>query len=163
ELSLVHELGGRALVRALLVPQIWRLRQTLHSRIFTQKSLPDIIKVVLEDGGLTPDEYAFRLSGKYEPEEHVCQYHESDFDFICRRRSLPASIKLKDYDYSKPTLGVSASAPVSRTGLGEISLHGSRFFTPDAGKRLAEIRAEEMLSREVVFTGSGTALYLRAG
>ena len=83
--------------------------------------------------------------------------------FVCRHRALPASVRLKDYDHAKPALDVSGTAPVSATGLGEISVHGARFFTPDAGKRLARLRAEEMLAREQVFTASGTAFYLRAG
>jgi type VI secretion system secreted protein VgrG len=222
EVSILHEMGGRALVRALLVPQLWRLSQTLHSRIFTDKKIPDILKDTLEDGGLTSDEFTFKLAGQYKPEEHVCQYQESHLDFIsrwmdregmyyyfeqgdrgeklvisdnrsfqhdlheqkvrfyaltgndvsakealhsfvCRHRSLPGSVRVKDYDYTKPTLNIGGSAPVSSTGLGEISIHGDRFFSPDAGKRLAQLRAEEMLAREVVFTGSGTAFFLRAG
>jgi type VI secretion system secreted protein VgrG len=222
EVSILHEMGGRALVRALLVPQLWRLSQTLHSRIFTDKTIPDILKDTLEDGGLTSDEFTFKLAGQYKPEEHVCQYQESHLDFIsrwmeregmyyyfeqgdrgeklvisdnrsfqhelheqkvrfyaltgndvsakealhsfvCRHRSLPGSVRGKDYDYTKPTLNVGGGAPVSATGLGEISIHGDRFFSPDAGKRLAQLRAEELLAREVVFTGSGTAFFLRAG
>jgi type VI secretion system secreted protein VgrG len=72
-------------------------------------------------------------------------------------------VRLKDYDYTKPALDVSGSAPVSSAGLGEISVHGARFFSPTAGGRLARLRAGERLARAAVFTGSGTALYLRAG
>jgi type VI secretion system secreted protein VgrG len=222
ELSLLHEMGGRAVCRALLVPQLWRLRQTFHSRIFTAMSIPDVIAATLEDGGLTSDDYVFKLAGQYKPEEHVCQYQESHFDFIsrwmereglyyyfeqgdsgeklvitdsasfqddlvaapvrffalaggdvtaraclqsftCRHRALPGSVRFKDYDYTKPTLGITGTAPVSRVGLGEINIHGGRFFTPEAGKRLATLRAEELLAREVVFTGSGTTFHLRPG
>jgi type VI secretion system secreted protein VgrG len=223
EAALVHhEPDGRALVRAVLVPRLWRLTQTHHCRIFTQQSIPDILKKTLEDGGLTATDYSFRLTDNYPPEEHVCQYRESHFDFlsrwmereglyywfeqgddgekvviadkksahedlapapvrffalsgadatarecletfVCRHRALPASVSFKDHDYTKPALDVSGSAPVSKTGVGEISFHGARFFTPDAGKRLARLRAEELLAREQVFTGSGTAFFLRAG
>ena len=222
EASLVHhQPDGRALVRAVVVPRLWRLTQTHHCRIFTQQSIPDILKKTLEDGGLTSADYSLRLSQQYPVEEHVCQYRESHFDFIsrwmereglyyffeqgddgeklviadsksahealeptpvrffassddasakecletfvCRHRALPASVRLRDYDHTKPTLDVSGKAPVSSTGLGEISVHGVRFFTAEAGKRLAQLRAEEMLAREQVFTGSGTAFFLRAG
>ncbi len=222
EVSLIHEMGGRALVRALLVPHLWRLGQTHHSRIFTGMSIPDIIKETLEDGGLSSDEYEFKLVEQYKPEEHVCQYQESHLAFIdrwmereglyyyfeqedgqekliitdnraaqhelvsdairfyaltggdvsakeclhtfvCRHRSLPGTVRFKDHDYSKPRLNVSGSAPVANGGLGDIVVHGARFFSPDAGKRLATMRAEELLAREVLFTGSGTSFYLRAG
>ena len=222
ELSLLHEMGGRALCRALLVPQLWRLRQTFHSRIFTAMSIPDVIAATLEDGGLTSEDYVFKLAGQHKPEEHICQYQESHFDFIsrwmereglyyyfeqgeareklvitdsasfqddlvaapvrffalaggdvtaraclqtftCRHRALPGSVRFKDYDYTKPTLGITGTATVSKIGLGEINIHGGRFFTPEAGKRLATLRAEELLAREVVFTGSGTTFHLRPG
>ncbi|MFS8065162.1 MAG: type VI secretion system Vgr family protein, partial [Byssovorax sp.] len=62
-----------------------------------------------------------------------------------------------------PTLGITGTAPVSKVGLGEINIHGARFFSPEGGKRLATLRAEEILAREVVFTGSGTTFHLRPG
>ncbi|APR77364.1 VgrG protein [Minicystis rosea] len=220
DVSLVHhQRDGFTLVRALLVPRFWQLTQSLHSRLFTKISIPDIFKQILDKTG---QEYALKLSQQYAAEEHVCQYAESDFDFlsrwmeregmyyffeqgdagekliitdgkathqdlepspirffahtggdssakeclhtfVCRRRSLPASVSFKDYDYNKPKLDVSAKAPISQTGRGEISVYGARFFSPDDGARLAKLRAEEILSREVVFTGSGTSFYLRAG
>ncbi len=161
----------------------------------------------------------------YKPQEHVCQYQESNLDFIsrwmeregmyyyfeqgddaevlvitdsvskhdtldpqpvrffasaggaahdgsagealhtftCKQHALPATVKLADYDYAKPTLDVSGTAPVSKTGIGEISVYGHRFFTPDDGKRLAKLRAEELLARQVVYRGTGTEFHLRAG
>lgn len=222
EVALVHETEDRALVRAILVPRLWGLSQSLHSRIFTQRSIPDILAAVLDENAFGSGDYELRLTGQYKPEEHVCQYGESDLDFlsrwmereglyyffehaedgeklviadntsahrdlpasairyfpeggqdvgsrehletfVCRHRRLPGSVRFKDYDYAKPTLDVSSSAPVSKNGVGEIHLHGARVFTPDGAKRLSAIRAEQLRARERVFTGSGTALYLRSG
>ena len=84
EAALLHEIEERAVVRAVLVPQLWRLSQTLHSRIFTHQSIPDIVRWVLEDSGLRSGDYVFRLSQDYKPEEHVCQYAESNLDFVSR-------------------------------------------------------------------------------
>ena len=223
ELAFVHQQrDGRALVRAVLVPRLWRLTQTHHSRIFTQQSITDIIKKTLEDGGLTSSRLQpaahravpargarlpvpreqLRLhlaldgargallllrAGRRRREAHhhrpqVCAReprgcarallralgrggppYECLQTFVCRHRTLPASVRIKDYDYASPSLDVSGTAPVSKTGQGEISVHGARFFTPDAGKRLARLRAEELLAREQLFTASGNAFYLRAG
>lgn len=222
EVALLHETHERCLVRALLVPKLWHLSQTLRSRIFTHQALPDIVRAVLGDSGMSGDDYELRLTGQYRPEEHVCQYAESDLDFlsrwmereglyyffehaeegerlivtdnksshkdlaggairyfpeggkdvtagehlesfICRHRTLPAGVHFHDYDYGKPTLDVKGSAPVSRSGRGEIHLHGARVFTPDGAKQLAKTRSEQMKARERVFTGAGTALYLRSG
>jgi type VI secretion system secreted protein VgrG len=221
-LELVHEFGKRAVFRARLVPQLWLLTQTFHSRIFTKVTIPDMIKAVLEDSGLTSDDYVFRLLKSYKPEEHVCQYRESNFDFIsrwmereglyyffehgddqeklvitddksshspligrqvryfpqtgsdvtagesfrsftCRHASLPGSVRLKDYDYGKPALEITGSAPVSPTGMGEISVYGARFFSPTEGARVAKIRSEELLARQVVFQAVGSPFHLRAG
>lgn len=222
EVSLLHETDERAVLRAALVPRLWRLSQSVHSRIFTGQSVVEIIEAVLRDGGLSSSDYAFRLSSDYRAEEHVCQYKESDLDFlsrwmereglyyffehgeegeklvvtdsksfhrelgpgavryfpqgaedvtagehlasfVCRHRELPASVRFRDHDYNKPTLDVSGSAPVSPSGSGEIHLHGVRLFTPDAAKRMATLRAEELKARERRYTGAGTALYLRSG
>jgi len=66
------------------MPQLWQLTQTLHSRVFTNQTIPDIIRDVLEDSGLGSGDYVFKLAGQYPVEEHVCQYLESNFDFIER-------------------------------------------------------------------------------
>jgi type VI secretion system secreted protein VgrG len=220
--ELVHEFADRSLFHAVLVPQLWQLKQTFHSRMWTNKSITDVIKEVLEDSGLSGGDYQLKLSASYPVLEHICQYKESNFDFIsrwmerdgmyfyfeqgedsekliisdskgyevpldphpvrffaagghdfsagealhtfkCQHRALPASVKLKDYDYAKPTLDVSGSAPVSKVGFGEISVYGSRFFTPDDGKRLAKLRAEELLARKAIYRGTGTEFHLRAG
>jgi type VI secretion system secreted protein VgrG len=220
--TLLHHFGEYAIFQAMLVPQLWQLTQTYHARMFTQMSIPDVIEEVLQDSGLGASDYSLKLAQTYKPEEHVCQYQESNLDFIsrwmeregmyyyfeqgddaekliisdskafqqaldprpvrfyallgadvtsgealntftCKHRALPASVKYKDYDYTKPTLDVTGGAPVSKVGMGEISLYGARFFTPDDGKRIAKIRAEELLAREVVYRGAGTALPLRSG
>jgi type VI secretion system secreted protein VgrG len=220
--ALIQNVADQSLFHATLVPQLWQLTQTFHSRIFTQQSIPDILKATLDDGGLASSDYDIKLSQTYKPEEHVCQYQESHFDFIsrwmeregmyyyfeqgdssekliitdskssqsaldtkpvaflsqtasagnlgaglhaftCKHHALPASVKYKDYDYTKPTLDVSGTAPVSKVGIGEISVYGARFFSPDDGKRIAKLRAEEILARQVVYHGSGGALCMRAG
>src|SRR5262249_36108917 len=83
--------------------------------------------------------------------------------FTCRYAALPALVKLTDYDYAKPTLEVSGQAEVSRSGSAEVVLYGERFFTPDAGKRLASIRAEELKAREALYHGECTRFHLRPG
>jgi type VI secretion system secreted protein VgrG len=220
--ELLHEVEDQALFRATVVPRLWQLTRTLHSRIFTDQSIPEILRDVLERGGLSTDDFTLQLAQDYPPHEHVCQYRESDFDFIsrwmeregmyyyfehegagerlvisdnksfqhelddrpvrffalaggdvtaqealhtltCKHHALPSEVRLRDYNDTKPMLDVSGSATVTRSGAGEINVYGARFFSPEEGRRLAALRAEELLSREVVFHGSGTARYLRAG
>jgi len=218
-MELLHAHEGHLLLRCTMVPRLWQLGLSMHSRIFTKMKVPDIIKAVLDENGVTDVE--MRL-GSYETEEHVSQYHESDLDFIsrwmeregifyffehgddgeklvlcdqrlydddemglpvrfyaqvgqdvtakqslrtfkCRQAMLPASVRLKDYDYAKPGLNVSGSARVAENGAGEVSQYGKRFFTSAAGERLARTRAEEMLARQVVYQAAGTRHHLRSG
>jgi len=221
DVDLVHEYGGRALVRVVLVPRFARLALSRHSRIFTKKSAPDVIRAVLDDNGLAGS-YEFRLTQSYEVEEHIGQYRESDFDFVSRwleregiyyffehsadgekivfcddksypaegmgkpvryfpqtgadrsagasfrsfslnHGSMPAEVKLRDYDYARPKLDVLGSAAVTAKGAGTVSLYGERFFSPDAGARLAKIRSEEFLTRKSIARATGTRMHLRAG
>ena len=218
-LEIMHAFDGRILLRATLVPRLWQLGLSRHSRIFTKMKVPDIIKAVLTENGVT--DFELRL-GAYEIEEHVSQYRESDLDFIsrwmeregifyffehgdegeklilcdqrlydddpvgtpvrffpqsgsdhapdaslwsfkCRHTTLPASVRLKDYDYAKPSLNVTGNARVAENGTGEVSLYGERFFTPAAGDKLAKVRAEELLAKQVLYRAMGTRHHLRPG
>ncbi|UQA60516.1 type VI secretion system Vgr family protein [Polyangium aurulentum] len=221
DVDLVHEYGGRALVRVVLVPRLARLALSRHSRIFTKKSVPEAIRAILDDNGLAGS-YEFRLTQSYEVEEHIGQYRESDFDFVSRwleregiayffehseggekvvfcddksypaegmgkpiryfpqtgqdrsagasfrsfsvnHGSMPAEVKLRDYDYARPKLDVSGAAAVTAKGAGKFSLYGERFFSPDDGARLARIRSEEFLARKSIIRATGTRMHLRAG
>jgi type VI secretion system secreted protein VgrG len=60
-------------------PKVWLLTRRAQSRIFQQKSVPDILKAVLQ--GFDCD---FQLRSQYEPREYCVQYRETDFDFASR-------------------------------------------------------------------------------
>ncbi len=62
-----------------VVPHIWLLTQKSESRIFQQKSVPDILKQVL-----TGFQVKYELQGTYEPRNYCVQYRETDFDFASR-------------------------------------------------------------------------------
>lgn len=61
------------------VPSFWVCTRTSQSRIFQQKSVPDILKAVLVGFPV-----AWELQGTYEPRDYCVQYRESDFDFASR-------------------------------------------------------------------------------
>jgi type VI secretion system secreted protein VgrG len=220
DVEIAHEFGGFALFRVALVPRLSDLARSTHSRVFTKKRVPEVIQAVLAEGGVTDVE--LRLVGAYDVEEHICQYRESDLDFISRwmeregifyyfehgeggetlilsdsvstmreplgrpvryaagvaedwsgrgvfrsfagrTTNLPAAVKLRDYDYTRPTIELSGAAPVSPSGSGEVSLFGERFWSPAAGQRLARIRAEELLARQSIFHAVGTRTHLSTG
>ena len=78
------EEGGRELrgrVRLRIVPRLWKLGQTRQSRIFQGKSVPDIVKQVLSEGGVDVRD---ALVGSYAPREYCVQYGESDLELVSR-------------------------------------------------------------------------------
>ncbi|TVQ55910.1 MAG: type VI secretion system tip protein VgrG [Phycisphaerales bacterium] len=68
--------------RAEIVPWLWFLTRRTDSRIFQNKSVPEIIENVFSELGFT--DFEFRLSDDYETREYCVQYHESDFNFVSR-------------------------------------------------------------------------------
>jgi len=78
-MSELHQDKNFTHYEAVVVPRFWALSQRSQCRIFQQKSVPDILKKVLD--GL---DVSYELQGTYEPREYVTQYHESDFDFASR-------------------------------------------------------------------------------
>jgi type VI secretion system secreted protein VgrG len=83
ELSRWNAGGGpqRNRYRAVLEPRFHQLRHTRKSRIFQQKSLPEIVQLVLDEGQV---KYSLELQGSYSPRDYCVQYRESDFDFVSR-------------------------------------------------------------------------------
>jgi len=62
-----------------IVPQFWLLTKRVQTRIFQQKSVPDILKKVLEGLDVT-----FQIDGTFQPRNYCVQYRESDFNFASR-------------------------------------------------------------------------------
>jgi len=67
-----------------LAPQLSALALTKHSRIFTNDTVLDVIRAVLEEEGLSTDDYEIRGSGTYQVESMITQYKESSLDFLQR-------------------------------------------------------------------------------
>ncbi len=82
--ELINDFGAYGLYVAKLVPTYWQLTLTHHSRIFTDASIPEIFEALLKEGGLGADDYRLSLWNDYSKLEHVCQYRESNYDFIAR-------------------------------------------------------------------------------
>ncbi|KFA90557.1 type VI secretion system Vgr family protein [Archangium violaceum] len=78
------EAGGseeRLRYRATIVPRWWTLKHTRNSRIFQEKTVPDIVHEVLGDALV---EHRLELNGSYATRTYCVQYRESDFDFVSR-------------------------------------------------------------------------------
>ena len=73
---------GKAAYELELVPWLSFLTYFYNSRIFQNKSVPDIIEKIFSDRGYT--DYRLNLQGSYNPREYCVQYRETDFNFISR-------------------------------------------------------------------------------
>ncbi len=80
-----NETVGQSSYRAELVPAVWLLTHKYGSRIFQNKTVPEIIAAVLEKSGLSGNRVRIGpFQGKHEPREYCVQYRETDYNFICR-------------------------------------------------------------------------------
>lgn len=85
EFDQLHQVGNRCFYRALLVPKVWWLTQTIYNQVFLDMSIPEIIEQVLRSGGLTDDDFEIALDFEvYQKREYLCQYRETHLDFISR-------------------------------------------------------------------------------
>jgi type VI secretion system secreted protein VgrG len=83
-LEQLHEISGHVYYRAILVPRLWVADQHHENQLFLDKKVPDILEEILKQTSLTTNDYELKLTGNYRPWEYVCQYNETDFDFISR-------------------------------------------------------------------------------
>lgn len=82
-----------------VVSRLELLAQSVHSRIFQDLTVPEIISEVLDAQGVDSSRREFSLSESYPKLEYVTQYEESDLHFISR---LAESEGI--YFYSRPDL-----------------------------------------------------------
>lgn len=67
--------------RATVRPWLWYLTQTVDSKIFQGKTVPEVLQEVLSEYGYPVET---RLGGGYRQWEYCVQYQETDFNFISR-------------------------------------------------------------------------------
>ncbi len=65
--------------RAEIVPQLWLATKRFRSRVFQQKSVPEILSTVFQ--GM---QTSLEFSTTYAPRNYCVQYQETDFDFASR-------------------------------------------------------------------------------
>lgn len=217
----LHEIRGRFLYRARLVPRLAHADLSRENQLFLDKTVPEVIEAVLKRAGLTTSDYKLKLKRSYPKWEYICQYDETNFAFIsrwmeregiyyffdqgddaetlvitdskdaheamagadlryvprssmvaehetvaelvCRQTWLPHRVVLGDYNYRKPSLDLKAEAIVDAKGRGDVFSWGEHFKTPEEGKRLAELRAEEIRCTEQVFHGEATTPAMHPG
>lgn len=82
---------------------------------------------------------------------------------VCRNNRLPKNMTVKDYNYEKPSLDVKGNSVIDNKGIGEVFNYGENFDTPEEGKQLAEVRAQELSCTKERFYGEGAVFRLTTG
>ncbi|EIK97138.1 Rhs element Vgr protein [Pseudomonas sp. M47T1] len=68
-----------------LKPRLHRLQHRRNNRIFQQRTVPEIITLVLKDHWILADAFRFHIEpAPAERRDYVVQFDESDYDFITR-------------------------------------------------------------------------------
>ena len=100
--------------RAEVVPWLWFLTRNAGSRIFQQKTVPDILRQLLS---ATPAQTSFELTDTHFARDYCVQYRESDFDFVSRLMEEEGIWYFFRHEDGKHTL-VLADAPRAQPGIG---------------------------------------------
>lgn len=85
-----------------LVPTPWLLGQIIDCRIFTDMTVPDIVKQLLEESGYTDVKNA--LTGNYTAREYCVQYREDCMSFIQRLMEQEGIYYYFTHDANKHTM-----------------------------------------------------------
>lgn len=85
------------------------------------------------------------------------------FRFSGRATQVPAQVCLRDYNYRIPNLSLEVDETVDPQGHGVVVEFGAHFRTPQEGRDLARVRAQELLSRKQVFEGASDSVHMVAG
>jgi type VI secretion system secreted protein VgrG len=76
--------GKYYLYQARMVPSLWMLSLEHDCRIFQEKNVQDIVKQILQDGGIPSDRFEFRVQSQYPTRTYCVQYRENDLQFVSR-------------------------------------------------------------------------------
>ncbi len=105
--------------RATVVPWLWLLTLTENSKIFQDKSVPDIVEAVFQKRGFQKGkDYAFRLRGSYDKRVYCVQYRETDFHFVSRLLEEEGIHYFFEHGKGQHTLVVADDAGENKQGRG---------------------------------------------
>ena len=140
----------------------WMEREGLY---YFFEQTDDGEKMVITDSSVAHTPMPQGKTLYYSPPSGLETLHTEEIirNLVCRQRMLPQKVMLRDYNYRTPSLEIKGDADVLEDGRGEIYMYGDHFGTAEEGKRLAKIRAEEMLCRKELFIGESGIPYLRPG
>jgi len=84
EFKQLNEVNGTVFYKAVLVPRLWESDRVHENQLFLNKTIPEILKEIFHQAGLTSLDYDFKMLRKYSKWEFICQFRETDYHFISR-------------------------------------------------------------------------------
>lgn len=123
--------------QALVVPKLWLLTRRVQSRYFSQRSVPDILREVLDNLDVE-----WQLTETYPARDFCAQYRESDFAFVSRLMEDEGIYYYFKHEAEKHTL-VIADAPV-----GHANVPGPLLVRLDPGEQPVVIDEDRVISWE---------------
>jgi type VI secretion system secreted protein VgrG len=103
--------------------------------------------------------YTFRAKHASLPEK----VRLDDYNDMRPNQDISVAVRLDDYNDMRPDQDISVEAPAADLGVGVLSIFGENFADSDAGKRLVKVRAEELLTGQLVLHGAGRVYEVRSG
>jgi type VI secretion system secreted protein VgrG len=89
--------------------------------------------------------------------------HRDVYQISSKTRVIPKTYMLQDYNYRTPLIDLTSSADAPSGLAGGIVEQGAHYKTPDDGKALAKIRAEEIEASHLVYSGESDIPHFSAG
>ena len=78
------ESGTRTRFDVVLMPEASVMMLTQKTRVYQEKTIPDVVKELIKETGLPGAGISWKVSGTHEKKEFILQYQETDFDFMSR-------------------------------------------------------------------------------
>jgi type VI secretion system secreted protein VgrG len=111
--------------------------------------------------------FADAIEGFSRLEEHLAFRPRGEaldvFELASRRRMVPAYYAVRDYNYRAPLVDLTADHELAEGFAGGVIEYGAHHKTPEEGKAIAVVRAEERRATQLVHTGRSAVPALGAG
>jgi type VI secretion system secreted protein VgrG len=124
----------------------------------------DAHKMVLNDASVTCRPMEGEASLVYREASKMVAAKESVHEFAARREIQPGAVVLRDFDFVRPALDLTASSTADEAEHAlEIYDYPARYGEPGIGKTLAKVRLEELRARVEMVTGASNCRRLLVG
>ncbi len=99
--------------QAILRPWLWYLTRKSNCRIFQDKTIPDIVKEIIQEHSYVNVEY--KLEQSYQALDYCVQYRESDFQYISRIMEHAGIFYYFKHDLGQHTLVITDNSNAYQT------------------------------------------------